>query len=197
MIALALALALGATMADPRDTDLATLMANRPRPDLTAHPEDLHPDPGSGDGAPGSRPLAQLIPPRPAEPAAPRDDSRDWTGLNTGLEAAFVAGQFGDWRQTQEISRLARRPYYGGPPLIHEMNPILGPRPSAAAVNIYFPAATLAQYAVARALSHPWRELWQLGGIGLEGWAIQNNLRMRTPQTPNGIGFNLGLGGHF
>src|SRR5574340_380282 len=135
-------------MADARDTDLATLMANRPRPqaDLSVHPEDLHPDPGDGGEALGTRPLAQMVSPRPA--AAPRDDSRDWTGLNTALEAGFVAGQFGDWRQTQEISRLARRPYYGGPPLIHEANPILGPRPSAAAVNVYFPAATLAQYAV-------------------------------------------------
>lgn len=178
-------------MADWTDTDAAVHAAalRAAAPDLSVHPEDLH-----------------ALPAMPSQPAPepgglfshlPRLAAKDWTGLNTGLEVAFVLGQLGDWRQTQQISRLSRTPYYGGPPLIHEMNPILGPRPSQAAVNIYFPAATLAQYGVANVLPHPLREIWQLGGIGLEAWAIRNNLRQKTPQTPNGIGFNLGFGGHF
>ncbi len=97
-----------------------------------------------------------------------------FTGLHWGLEGLFAAAMVADCVQTLHT---ARSDY-------SEANPILGPHPKRLVTAAYFLATGVAHAAVARLLPTPWRELWQLTAIGVEGATIRGNLRA-------GVGFSF------
>jgi hypothetical protein len=96
-------------------------------------------------------------------PADARAD--DWTTTDTIVESGCIALFLIDWGQT-----LDRR--------FQESNPILGSRPSHAAVDGYFLAVIGAQVVVARLLPSPWRSVFQGITLGIEGRSVVNNWRL-------------------
>ena len=89
----------------------------------------------------------------------------EWTTTDTVVESGCIALFWVDWRQT-----LDRR--------YQESNPILGSRPSRAAVDIYFLAVISTQVVAARLLPSPWRHVFQGITIGIEGRSVFNNWRL-------------------
>lgn len=103
----------------------------------------------------------------------------EWTAKDTILELTFIGITTVDWMQTirftQDSSWMANHT---------EMNPILGSNPSRAKVNTLIPLAMLGHFAVARILPQPWRAIWQMTWITVEGAAVANN-------TALGIGLSV------
>jgi hypothetical protein len=97
------------------------------------------------------------------QPSGARAD--DWTTTDTTVEFGCIALFVIDWGQT-----LDRR--------YQETNPILGSRPSHAAVDGYFLGIIGAQVLVARLLPSPWRGVFQGIILGIEGRSVFNNWRM-------------------
>lgn len=99
--------------------------------------------------------------------AAPARAS-EWTAKDTVIEAAGATLHLLDLSQTLRIS---------ADPRFVEHNPILGQRPAASAVTTYFVGTLLLHAAVARVLPQPYRTMWQLAWIGVEGGCVANNVR--------------------
>jgi hypothetical protein len=95
----------------------------------------------------------------------------EWRPHNTALEVGAAATLALDWSQT-----LALRSTW------EESNPILGPHPSTARVNVYFASAILIHAVAARFLPFPFREIFQGGTIMFEGAIVRSNRGL-------GIGF--------
>jgi len=97
-----------------------------------------------------------------------------WSGLNTGLEGLFALALAGDYVQTLHTAR----------PGYTEGNPILGRHPPPVLTTAYFLGAGAAHAAIARLLSSPWREVWQVAGVAVQGAAIGRNVHA-------GVGFSF------
>jgi len=104
----------------------------------------------------------------------PADGARRWTGFNTALEGVFALSLAGDYVQTLHT---ARADYV-------EHNPILGKHPAPALTTAYFLGCGAAHAAIAFRLPSPWREIWQLAGIAVQGAAIGRNVQA-------GVGFSF------
>ncbi|GEJ56242.1 hypothetical protein [Anaeromyxobacter diazotrophicus] len=91
-----------------------------------------------------------------------------WTVKDTVIEAAGATLHLLDMSQTLRIS---------ADPRYVENNPILGRRPAAATVTGYFVGTLLLHVTVARLLPQPYRTMWQLAWIGVEGGCVANNVR--------------------
>lgn len=114
-------------------------------------------------------------------PAAPQDllrepqAGRTWFGPLSRVEGLAGMAVIGlglvDWGQTIRFTqRDAYRAY-------EESNPILGRRPSRAAVNAYFPLS-LGLFALGVwALPPPYRDVLLAGGLAVEGSAVVSNAR--------------------
>jgi len=107
-----------------------------------------------------------------ALPAQARDP---WTAADSALEAAGATLQLLDWSQSLYLA-------HGGP-IAHghegqESNPVLGSHPSYAEVNAYFAATLAGHLAIAYVLPRPWRTLWQVLLIGVEGDSVVHNMNI-------------------
>ena len=98
-----------------------------------------------------------------ATPFGPHDD---WTDEDTAFQAAQTAMLYMDYRQTRQIYLY---------PDLHELNPILGPHPSAIAIRNHFISIGLLDAGIAYVLPSPWRRRFQLSGIVFEGWVVHHN----------------------
>jgi len=109
-----------------------------------------------------------------------------WTKADTVLEVSGAALHVMDWSQTLDIARAQVRPPGANftRPRFAEANPILGDRPSASAISTYFAGTLLAHAAIAYVLPHPYRTVWQMLWLGVEGGSVANNLHA-------GVGFQL------
>jgi hypothetical protein len=113
-----------------------------------------------------------------ASEARAEERSWQWSRMDVGAQAAFIAITAFDWSQTIDFTQDPRSP-------ILETNPILGPEPSRSRVNVYMPLAMLGHTAVAAALPHGrLRTLWQMTWIALESKTVISNYRL-------GIGLSL------
>jgi hypothetical protein len=98
--------------------------------------------------------------------AQPAVAAQSWSTKDTTLELTFDATLLVDLLQTSAIASYPDR---------HELNPVLGPRPSHVAINAYFVAGALAHFGIALLLPDSWRTLWQVVWIGMElGWIAWN-----------------------
>jgi hypothetical protein len=93
--------------------------------------------------------------------------------LEKALQAAFLGAGALDWGQTIKFTQDPTYQELGH----REMNPILGPHPSRTRVNVYMPLALAAHTLGVWALPRPYRNILQIGGLGLEGWAVHNNAK--------------------
>ena len=110
--------------------------------------------------------------------ARAEERSWQWSGLDVGMQATFIAITAFDWSQTIDFTQDPSSP-------ILETNRILGPEPSRAGANVYMPLAMLGHTAVAAALPHGrLRTLWQATWIALETKTVVSNHRL-------GIGLSL------
>lgn len=94
----------------------------------------------------------------------------DWTRADTMREAAYQIVAAVDWAQTRSIAR----PDSG----FDEINPFLGKKPSAAAVNTWFAAGAVAHAAISYALPPDYRRWWQYASLAFEGAFVAHNLRL-------------------
>lgn len=100
-----------------------------------------------------------------------------WTPTNTVLLTTSSALLLADWSMSL-YGRQHSSTFY-------EKNPFIGPRPSERSLNLYFGAALVGNYVMARTLRNPWRNVF-LGLVTLvEGRVVWNNwtlgVRMALP----------------
>lgn len=93
----------------------------------------------------------------------------EWTKMEIGMEAVYVAAHIIDWGQTLDIA--------DNPDIYwEEVNcPMLGKHPSRGRVNKVFAAGLILQPIIAHVLPHDLRKLWILSGIALEVSCIHGN----------------------
>jgi hypothetical protein len=97
------------------------------------------------------------FPREPVHSAPP--STRNWTNLDTALEASVVAVAAVDLWQTRSFLRY---------PQYEEANPLLGPRPGGARLYASVGAVLLVHALIAYALPAAWRHAWQISALALE-----------------------------
>ena len=97
-------------------------------------------------------------------------DDRAWTGLDTALQLTYTAVTIADWTQTLHIAR--------NPGIYYETNPHLGRHPSEGRVNSWFAGCIALNAAIAAALPHPYRNIWQSFWIGYEYTYVESNINI-------------------
>src|SRR5258708_2157689 len=88
----------------------------------------------------------------------------DWSDSDKARQTAYTTLHLIDWNQSKKIQR--------NPDLYHETNPVLGNHPSQGQSNNYNGLTLLGHLALAGMLPPEWRKAFQLGTMGLEGYAI-------------------------
>ena len=96
-----------------------------------------------------------------------------WTTTDTAYQAVLTLELYEDCRQTQEIAQS---------PVRHEVNPLLGPRPSAVKVRNYFLLSAVAEAGIAYSLPEGMRRSYQTLAMTFEFYVIKHNV---------GTGFKL------
>ena len=89
-----------------------------------------------------------------------------WTTGDTVRQVLGIGLLALDWNQTRQNA---------GDPRYNEQNLILGDRPSRGRVDIYFPISAIIGTAFATQLKKPYRQMFQYGLIGVEGYCVYNN----------------------
>jgi len=84
-------------------------------------------------------------------------------------QLVYTALHFIDYRQTLAIASN---------PAIKETNPILSPKPTKSATNIYFATTLLAHWGITYFLPPQYREPWQNGTIVLQLAVTANNAKL-------------------
>jgi len=113
--------------------------------------------------------------------ASTRAGADSWTAADTALQLTAATVTLGDWSQTITIAREPLLIVETGPGTIGpgyprtETNPILGAHPSAERVDVYFASVIALHAGIAYLLPHPWRTIWQIALIGLEGECVLHN----------------------
>lgn len=97
-------------------------------------------------------------------------DSRAWTEEEKRWGATAGALLVADWSTTRNMTYRYNEDYY-------EQNPLLGRRPSAGAVNLYFLAVTPAVFLAADYFSDYRKEILQATSL-IELVMVGNNLRI-------------------
>ena len=93
----------------------------------------------------------------------------EWTKVEIGMEAVYIAANIIDWGQTLDIADNPDR-------YREEVNcAMLGDHPSRGRVNKVFAAGLILQPLIAHVLPHDLRKLWILSGIALEVSCIHGN----------------------
>ncbi len=100
---------------------------------------------------------------------APRPEA--WTTADTVLQGAFVAAVAVDYLQTRSFL------LHDNPAESWEQNPLLGRHPSMTKLTLFCAGGIVAHTAIAYVLPHPWRTLWQLAWIAVEGATIYGNVQ--------------------
>lgn len=96
-----------------------------------------------------------------------------WSSGDTYRQAAVIAFQAADWRQTR---RIATDTYPGtNVPCWIERNPILGEHPSAGQVDQYFAVFIAGNALISALLLPPYRAYWQYLSIGYEASSVSHN----------------------
>ena len=90
----------------------------------------------------------------------------NWTNEDTAWQAVLLSELYMDYRQTRLI---AVDPWH------HEINLVLGPRPSAAYIRNYFLMTAVGTTALAYVLPPEYRRLMQWYGIGVEFGFVTHN----------------------
>lgn len=107
-----------------------------------------------------------------------------WTAADTEFELVGASLHSIDWGQTLSFTRPPGIVTVGNKTYLAtaatEENPILGPRPTSRAVDIYFASTLAGHVAVAYLLPKPWRSFWQLAWIGVDGYSVGHNLVLRS-----------------
>ena len=98
------------------------------------------------------------------------DDERAWTKEDTLRQLTYTTLHVLDWGTTLDIAEKPDR--------YHENNPILGKHPSRGDVNAYMATTLILNWAVAYAMPHPYREMWQYAGIAVEAYCVGNNFHI-------------------
>jgi hypothetical protein len=102
-------------------------------------------------------------------------DPKRWSAWDKALQGTFAGMSLYDALDTNHFLKTH--------PNGQEENPLLGKRPSAGKLLGATALGQVAHGLVTNQLSQPWRRLWQLGTMGLEGSVIANNAR-RHDMTP-------------
>lgn len=97
------------------------------------------------------------------------DDPHRWTAADTALQATFIVLTTVDWMQTHEALRYHPTIVY------EEQNPFLGKFPSNRRINVMIGGSIAGHTIVAYLLPKPYRTLWQLTFIAVEGGTIYAN----------------------
>lgn len=87
--------------------------------------------------------------------------------IDYALLTGALLGQTADWNQTKHIDGSAYQ----------ETNPLLGKRPSGAAIDSYFATTTALGIGLALALPDPYRKMFEGGWLGLEWSTVRHNQR--------------------
>ncbi len=90
----------------------------------------------------------------------------EWTGVDVLRQSVFTSLVMADWVQTRLVIG----------PTCTEANPILGRCPSARRIDLAAGSAILGHASVAALLPRPWRQMWQMLGITIEGLVVTHNL---------------------
>ena len=98
--------------------------------------------------------------------ASPALAARPFSRSDLAWQAAATLSLAADWAQSRDIARH---------PGMFEVNPVIGPHPSAARINTYFIVSALLDAGIARLLPSRWRRAWQVGTIGVEVLQVRNN----------------------
>jgi len=98
----------------------------------------------------------------------PRVHADEWTGADTAREGVYMVIDLMDWAQTRDIANHDD---------MAEVNPLLGPHPSAHRINAFFAAGLVGHAALSYALPSEYRSTFQYVTIGWEGAFVVHNLR--------------------
>jgi hypothetical protein len=117
--------------------------------------------------------LPQVIdrPPTEQPQQAQAPNGREWSGWDKALQGAFAGMSFYDALDTNHYLRTHPEGY--------EENPLLGRRPSSGKLLGATALGQIAHGLVTNQLPQPWRRIWQLGTMGLEGSVIAKNSTAR------------------
>lgn len=105
--------------------------------------------------------------------SSPAADSRSWSTRDKILQAAVAASSLFDYAQTQTFLRDKSQ---------WESNPVLGRNPSTGKLAAMVALGQLAHLGISHLLPNPYRNIWQLGTIGVEAGMIANNGNMPNPR---------------
>lgn len=94
----------------------------------------------------------------------------DWTRADTQRELLFVVPAIVDWGQTRHIATHPER--------FVETNRQLGPHPSVADVDRYFPGYLAQHLVIAWALPGRWRQGWQYATAAYQAGLVWHNRRL-------------------
>ncbi len=97
------------------------------------------------------------------------DDLHKWTVTDTALQLTFVTLTAVDWMQTREAMRFHPTIQF------EEQNPFLGKHPSNDRIDAMIGASIAGHTLIAYLLPKPWRTIWQLTFIAVEGAAVYGN----------------------
>ena len=109
--------------------------------------------------------------------AAARADDRTWTRRDTILQGTFTLLVVADWAQTRATMIGCPGPAcHSGESPWAPLHLMFGRYPSRRQVNASVAAAAVLHTGGAIYLRTPWRQMWQVGGIVLEGLIVGGNL---------------------
>lgn len=94
----------------------------------------------------------------------------DWSEADTARQIAYTALHLLDWNQSKKIQR--------NPDLYKETNILLGNHPSQGQSNNYMALTLLGHLALSGMLPPEWRKAFQIGTMGLEGYATLSNKKI-------------------
>lgn len=97
--------------------------------------------------------------------------SEPWTTTNTVLEGAYVAVVAMDVSQARQLQAGRDRGCY-------EQDPLLGRYPRSSKILCAGVVSVMGQAAIAYALPHPWREVWQGATLSVEVAVVDKNFRL-------------------
>lgn len=93
--------------------------------------------------------------------------AQGWRKSDTYWQLAVTGAYACDYLQTAELQKR---------PGQHEINRLLGQRPTRATINQHFAAAVLANAAVAYALPIRYRRTWQVSSLAFEAYWVRRNV---------------------
>jgi hypothetical protein len=97
----------------------------------------------------------------------------EWAPVDTGLQAAFIVATVVDVLQTHDCLWGRGRKWD-----CYEANPFIGKHPSRLKLDLMAGSAIVVHTLVAYLLPRPWREFWQLAGLGIESAMATDGIQL-------------------